>query len=499
MGRWQVVGLVLVTIISAILVDSAGAETLLDVLHEKGVVTDDEYRRLHGGDFPPSQTRDLIELLRAKGVLSPDEAKRLAQPSPPPAEKKIPLETAKPAAEGAPATPAVGYDEGFFVRSPGGDLVLKFNGRVASNFRFSEPNTTLPNTVTIDRARLGVDATFYKRFRLRLENDFTSSSGLRDAFFVVSVAPALNIEIGQFKVPFSYEELLSKKYIDFVERAAVVNAAVNPSRDIGVMAYGQLGGKLLQYQAAVMNGTGQNRSDNNGAKDVAARLVVSPFVAGGPPHLAGLNAGGAVTWGRQARETTKLPDGTTQLVATSIAGTTETGFTFLPAVARRGDRLRAGGHIAWLDGPYSFSAEYIHTEEKRQGLGADGADLPDFDTEGAYVGGTWLLTGEKKPANARNHPARALWDSQSPGFGAWEVAARWEFFKLRHGADSPGESDLENRYDAALAGVNWYPNEFLRFSLNYVYGHFEDRGTGRAPNPEKHSNSAVLARGQLEF
>ncbi len=388
----------------------------------------------------------------------------------------------------------VGYEEGFFLRGADGNFGLRFNGRVASNVRLLEPDTVQDNTVTLDRGRLSADATFYKIFRLRLENDFTASSGLRDAFLAAKIWPALNVQIGQFKVPFSYEALLSKRFIDFVERAAVVNSTVNPSRDIGLMAFGDLADKVVSYQLAVMNGAGQNRSDNNSDKDVIGRLVLAPFAAGGPAHLRGFTVGGAGTFGHQPRETSGAA-----LTKNSIAGTTATGFTFFEAVPRRGDRWRAGGHAAWLDGPFSLVSEYIHTEEARDGLGAQGADLPDLDTNGAYIGGTWLLTGETKPFNARIKPRTPLVDFRNPGCGAWELALRYEFFRLRHGPDTPDADSARNRYDGVVAGVNWYPNELVRLSVNYLYGHFDEAGEDLSPNPDKHSNNAVLGRVQLEF
>ena len=109
-----------------------------------------------------------------------------------------------------------------------------------------------------------------------------------------------------------------------------------------------------------------------------------------------------------------------------------------------------------------------------------------------------MLTGESKPFNRRLYPAHPFLSGRSPGWGAWEAALRYEYFKLRHGPDSPTDTFTNNRYDAVVAGVNWYPNEFLRFSLNYLYGHFAQTGSG-SPNPDKHSNNAVLGRAQLEF
>jgi phosphate-selective porin OprO/OprP len=469
---------------------------LLDLLREKRVLTPQEYERVKNGQLTPEQRSGLIEVLREKGILTSEEATKLTSgpsPAPPPTMHAAAAPTDKA------TTPQLGYDNGFFLRTADGNFVLRFNGRVSSNFLFFEPGTTQSDTETIDRARLGFDATVYKHFVMRLENDFASSSGLRDAYLAARAMPELNLQLGQFKVPFSYEELLSKRYIDFVERAAVVTSTVDPSRDIGVMAHGRLAGGALQYQLALMNGTGQNRSDDNSDKDAIGRLVVAPFADEGPESLRGFNFGGAVTWGREARETSTQANGTTTLVNNSISGLTETSFTFFPAVPRHGDRLRAGAHIAWLDGPYSLSSEYIQTQEARDGLGPEGSDLPDLDTDGAYVGGTWMITGESKPFNARVYPAHPLRDLSSPGWGAWEAALRYEYFKLRHGPDSPTDVATSNRYDAIAAGVNWYPNEFLRFSLNYLYGNFAQRGTGLSPNPDKHSNNAVLGRAQLEF
>jgi phosphate-selective porin OprO/OprP len=412
-------------------------------------------------------------------------------------------------AEAAPATPTpqavvaqptappqLGYDEGFFVLTANGNFVLRLNSRVATNFLFFEPHTSQSDTATIDRARLSLDATIYKYWRLRLEDDFSSSSGLRDAYLAFNYMPELNVQIGQYKVPFSYEELLSKRYIDFVERAAVVTATVNPSRDIGVMLYGTAFHKLLQYQVAGMNGTGQNSTDNNSDKDIVARVVVHPFINADREVVRGVNFGGGMTWGRESVQSTKQGS-TTTLVPNSIAGTTETGFTFFPAIPQNGDRLRVDTHAAWLYGPFSVSSEYLNAQESRSDI--NGANLPDLDTDGAYVGGTWLLTGEAKPFNKRLYPTHPLLSLTDPGWGAWEAALRYEYYKLRHGQGSPTDLPTYNRYDAIEAGMNWYPNEFLRFSLNYLYGDFAERGKGLSPNASKNSNNAVLGRAQLEF
>jgi phosphate-selective porin len=489
--------------------------SLLDVLRQKHILTQQDYERLKGTELTPAQRAGLIGVLRDKGVLTKDEAAKLesAAPAAPPAPA---APVAAPAEKPAITFPQVGYNEGFFLRTEDGNFVMRVNGRLSADFLFSEPNSSPNNTESIDRARLSVDANFYKYFRVRIEDEFSngafnnsisnsSSSGLRDGFIAVTPMPEFNLQAGQYVIPVSYESIVSKKYVNFVERAAVVSSTFNPRRDVGVMAYGAFANKLVQYNLAAMNGAGQNHTDNNSDKDLVAHLVVTPFVNTGPDHLHGFNVGSGVTWGHQPADTviaSKTNPSGFAATTNSITGQTETLFQFFPAVARHGDRLRWASHVAWLDGPFSVVSEYLQTEEACDGLGNDGADLPKLHTDGAYVDGTWLITGERKPYNARIRPKRPLWDLKNPGPGAWEAALRYEYYKLRDQAarfinGTIGEAD--NRYDAIVAGINWNPNEFFRFSVNYIYGNFAHKGVGKSPNPDKHSNNLVLCRAQVEF
>jgi phosphate-selective porin len=253
------------------------------------------------------------------------------------------------------------------------------------------------------------------------------------------------------------------------------------------MLHGRMGEGLFSYQLAVLNGAGQNRSDNNSAKDIAARFVLAPFIADKDSVLAGLNAGGAVTYGHQPK-------------GNGISGLSPSGFEFFRAVQVRGDRLRTGGHVAWFHGPFSVTGEYLYTSEERQKLGPNREDLSDFVTMGGYIGGTWLLTGEKKVFNRPNRPLAILLDPAAnlAGWGSWEVAARYETFSLddEGGSGKPGALK-RNSLDAARIGLNWYPNPWLRFSLEYMYGLYDD--AKRSPRPGHHAVNSILSRMQIEF
>src|SRR6266566_4077099 len=88
--------------------------------------------------------------------------------------------------------------------------------------------------------------------------------------------------VGQFRVPFSLESLLSSTTLETTERSRIVSAA---KRDIGAQAEWRLPDRLL-VQAAVVNGEGPNRATNpDNRMAYYARAVVTP--------VKGLDVGGA--------------------------------------------------------------------------------------------------------------------------------------------------------------------------------------------------------------
>jgi phosphate-selective porin OprO and OprP len=89
--------------------------------------------------------------------------------------------------------------------------------------------------------------------------------------------------VGQFRVPFSLESLLSSTTLETNERSRIVNAA---KRDIGVQAEWRLPDRVV-LQGAVVNGEGPNRGSNpDNRMAYFARAVVTP--------INGLDLGGAL-------------------------------------------------------------------------------------------------------------------------------------------------------------------------------------------------------------
>jgi phosphate-selective porin OprO and OprP len=103
--------------------------------------------------------------------------------------------------------------------------------------------------------------------------------------------------------------------------------------------------------------------------------------------------------------------------------------------------------------------------------------LSDPDFTSWYVQASWLLTGESKPYDAtraafRNpKPASPFDFSDTPGIGAWELAARYSVADLNVdqtltpalGGVRGGEQKI------VTAGLHWYPNNAVKLLFDYYH------------------------------
>jgi len=142
----------------------------------------------------------------------------------------------------------------------------------------------------IRRARLDLQGNISPYFSYKLLTDFAGSPKILEAYAEIKIKDYFNVTIGEAKIPFSFQNLLSDSKLEISDRAQVVEALVSRStdvignqngRDIGV----QVGGSfvkyakryLFEYKVGLFNGSGINVADNNNNKDLAGRLVAHPF------------------------------------------------------------------------------------------------------------------------------------------------------------------------------------------------------------------------------
>jgi phosphate-selective porin OprO/OprP len=391
------------------------------------------------------------------------------------------------------ATAKPKFEAGFekwqpYIRSTDGNFKLSPVGRIHVDIRGYEdgarnlpvpPATTgtdLTDKFLVRRARIGLQGTFYKYFDFFVEADFGQGGAvLTDGYLDIHYWPEFRLRGGQFKVPFSYEELFSDNNLDFVERS--VADSLTPKRDIGAMLHGSLFGGIVSYAGGIFNGSGQNTADTNDSKDLAGRLVVYPFKQSELTLLRNLHLGADVAWG---------DEGSGQ----SLQGLTDGQFVFFPRIPTRGDRLRYSGEVAYYTGPFTIYGEYIESQEERKGIG-NGADL--FG-RGWYVTTTYVLTGETKVPGQTVVPTQwAMPVGTERGWGAWELAAR--FAQLDFRANDP--TVKSNRVNALTLGVNWYLTPNVKWLVNFVQNWFSDENRSEIIGQE--ASWEFLTRLQLWF
>ncbi|MFT3766079.1 MAG: hypothetical protein QM820_11265 [Minicystis sp.] len=179
------------------------------------------------------------------------------------------------------------------------DLKLDLYGWVMPRFTWQasddRPAVNLhPNAAfTVNRARLGTVARLGKWARAQLEVELGREIAQPiDAFVVLSPlhgdVATLNLQLGQFRVPFSRQNLIQGVGLQFPDPAYHVRPSFIVDRDIGGMLWGELFDGRAKWSLGVFNGNDPGRgqtlnSDRNFL--FAARLEGSPL--GRPPRFEG--------------------------------------------------------------------------------------------------------------------------------------------------------------------------------------------------------------------
>jgi len=206
---------------------------------------------------------------------------------------------------------------------------IKLSGWAQTRMTNGASATNSLSTLELRRARLAVDGNLTSKTAYRVQIDAVRSPVLLDARVDHTFSRYAKVTVGQFKTPFSQENLTTARDMAPIERSLVGLSLVpgrdtgNNGRDIGAQLGGSVtrsdGRPLFDYAVGVFNGSGINRRDDNRRKDAATRLVVHP--------LSGLSMGGSYYNG-------------------------ESGLTYI-------SRERAGVEFAYARDHYSLRGEYI--------------------------------------------------------------------------------------------------------------------------------------------
>lgn len=339
--------------------------------------------------------------------------------------------------------------------------------------RLHAPEGPEPSSFDVRRARVDIEGTILDRIEYQVEIDGRrDATPWRDVFANLRIARALEVRGGRFKMPFGLDQLTGSKDLDFAYRA-LLSDSLAPGRDLGAMAHGVALDKRIKYQVGVFHASGDNtrraeRASKPPAPTVGGRLVLKPWDGARRSILSKTAAGVSFTSGR-------VPAGPHNVDADSFADA-----PIFHDVHVNGQRRRVGAELEWRYGPTAIRAERVHVTDERRGQGTDDDDLSAALSQGWYLSGSWLLTGEKK--TDRIKPASSVLRG---GPGAIELVARIE--EVRFGSVSlPGVAPSRDRrarviaHDADRAitgGLNWYPLPTVKLQFNVMRERLDRRGT----------------------
>ncbi len=258
---------------------------------------------------------------------------------------------------------------------------------------------------------------------------------------------------GYSKTPFSFEGNTATKADSFLE-LALPSQAMFEGRRTGI-------DWLFERQYYVINAGyywGQDLLGDNDGTTYGGRIAWTPFKAeGNVLHL-------GVAASREDRDSTTDGRGIEHAPSVTISTAPEAGLTPVRlvssgALSHAGSVDRAGLEGLWIGGPFSLQGELLREDVSRS------AGSPDFSASGAYVFGSWVLTGESRPyskGNTDNIKPKNPW-------GAFELLLRYSEIDLN---DAPVQGGKEHDW---TLGANWYLTSHFKFQANYIKA-YSDKG-----------------------
>jgi phosphate-selective porin OprO/OprP len=422
----------------------------------------------------------------AEGVSA--QAEEEPHGSPPAAAGQPVPASAKPdgAARPADVPKVTAGPEGFTLQSASGDYRLQLRGYAQFDGRFfsGDAGALAIDTFVLRRVRPVLQGTLGKYFEFQIMPDFGGGTTvLQDAWLDFKPSPKLRVRVGKYKSPVGLERLQSATALTFVERA--FPTVIVPNRDVGFMLHGELAGGVVAYAAGLFDGApdgGSVDSDLNNSKDVAGRILLSPFKKG-KSALQGLGFGISGTTGKQSGP----------LPAYRSSGQVSI-ITILTGVTADGTRQRYSPQLLFYSGPLGFLAEYARSESW----------VKKPDATRVQVGGSaWEVTASVgltgDTASYAGVRPRKPFDPAKGQWGALELAVRVHGLELDRTSIDKGVVDPAKSVRKVFAwavGLNWSLTRNVKQVVDFERATFTGGAAGGA---DRAPENAVFLRTQLSF
>jgi len=362
--------------------------------------------------------------------------------------------------------------KGLKFTSQDGDFQYKIGGRLMFDAAYYDnKGRELGSGTKIRRARMFIAGTLYRDWKFVGEYDFANNGvSVKSAFIAYSGFETVYIQLGNFKEPFSLEELTSSRYTTFMERALPNVFAPGRNLGIGIITHGD---NWTFGAGAFGEGVGDTRTNDEGY-GFSSRFTFAPI----HEKSKAVHIGVAGAFRTPTSETNTISYGSSPESSVTTIDTVATGDITLVE-----NFTTLGMEGAVVLGPLSFQSEYIWLNVNRE------ASVSDPGFHGFYAYASYFLTGENRVYSAKNGKfgrVKPKKNAGQGGIGAWEVALRYSNLDLNDAGITGGE---ENNI---TVGINWYVNPRIRFMANYI-------NIDTDSNAGNENSNAFQMRGQLDF
>ena len=315
----------------------------------------------------------------------------------------------------------------------------------------------------------------YENFQLNLTPDFGGSPDgsptLYEANFNWSPVKPLTLTLGYYKPYYGLADSMSSNDFLMLERPSIIEIARGLAAGDSRASIGGRWAADRWFLAGYLTGDsyGSNSTQaTSGQTGAVARLAGRPYTDADTDLHLGVTGSYAFDIRRQADgQSLRLRDrpewriDQTRLIDTG-ALPADSAYSWGPEFGLR-----------WRN--FMLQGEYVQIGVSQSQAGA--APRPDLTFEGGYVEGSWVITGEPRrystssSAFGRPSPAHPF-DFAGGGWGAWEAMARYSVVDLndqvtRGRPQAATGGVYGGRQEVVGMGLSWYPNNFLRFMLNW--------------------------------
>ena len=390
------------------------------------------------------------------------------------------------------------YNKGLKMETADKKFKLQIGGRIMTDFAFFNENDTFKaSSVEGDqksggefrRARIFLAGLLYNRIGFKAQYEFAGGSPkFKNVYIQLVKLPWVgNFRVGNYKEPWSLENLTSSKYITFMERS--LPNAFSRSQILGMGFFNHALDQRLTWNVGIFYDTDQDSPISNfdihpGEWNGGFRITGLPWYPNKGRQL--VHLGFSYIHEDQGKNGSFTVESRPEAHLTSF---NPVGVNLASGTMEKINRYNF--EAAAVYGRFSLQFEYMLLN------GDAPVGTPGVHYTGWYIHASYFITGEhrkyktKSGTFARVSPRQNFEDG---GWGAWQVALRYSTLDLND--DNSAAAYLGGEMDNITVGLNWHLNPNTRFMFNYVHSMVD---SAAVPSASAGNLNIFQARFQIDF